>query len=198
MEASMRVRNILKVFASYLILILLAIAVMDFFLTPKIQDIMTKSIEDNMFGIASIITLIPNESMPQTVPEIAKQLNIRVTFIDSVGRVVLDSQAEAKLMENHLDRPEIQQAKTEGRGKASRFSVTRQESMLYVALPLKEQDKIKGYLRIARSLVEVKKSLDQLYYALYLTLYIIAIPSLLLALYFSRKIVSRFKVDGTP
>lgn len=194
----MKVRNILKVFASYLIMILLAIAVMDFFLTPKIQDIMTKSIEDNMFGIASIITLMPNESMSQTVPEIAKQLNIRITFIDSAGRVVLDSQAEAKVMENHLDRPEIQQAKTEGRGKASRFSVTRQESMLYVALPLNEQDKIKGYIRIARSLVEVNKSLDQLYYALYLTLYIIAIPSLLLALYFSRKIVSRFKVDGTP
>lgn len=95
-------------------------------------------------------------------------------------------------MENHLDRPEIQQAKTEGRGKSSRFSVTLQESMLYIALPIKENDEIKGYIRIARPLVEVRKSLDQLYHALYLTLYIIAIPSILLALFFSRKIVSRF------
>jgi len=188
----MRVKSFLKVFASYLILVLLAIAVLDFFLTPKIQDIMTKSIEDDMFGIAKIITLMPKENIPSNIPEIAKQLNIRVTLIDRVGRVISDSQTDAKQMENHFDRPEIQQAKTEGRGKASRFSVTLQESMLYVALPIKENSEIKGYIRLARPLVEVRKSLDQLYQALYLTLYIIAIPSILLAFFFSRKIVSLF------
>jgi len=191
----MRVRSFLKVFGSYLILVLLAIAVLDFFLTPKIQDIMTKSIEDDMFGIAKIVTLMPKENITSNIPEIAKQLNLRVTFIDSAGRVISDSQTGAKQMDNHLNRPEIQQAKSDGRGKASRFSVTLQESMLYVALPLKENNVIKGYIRIARPLVEVRKSLDQLYYSLYLTLYIIAIPSILLALYFSRKIVSRF-ADG--
>jgi len=188
----MKVRNFLKVFASYLILVLLAIAVLDFFLTPKIQDIMTKSIEDDMFGIAKIITLTPQGDIPGSIPEIAKQLNLRVTLIDQAGRVISDSQADAKQMENHFDRPEIQQAKAVGRGKASRFSVTLQESMLYVALPIKEKDDIKGYIRLARPLVEVRKSLDQLYQALYLTLYIIAIPSILLALLFSGKIVSRF------
>jgi two-component system phosphate regulon sensor histidine kinase PhoR len=188
----MRVRSFLKVFGSYLILVLLAIAVLDFFLTPKIQDIMTKSIEDDMFGIASIISLMPGETQKDKVPEIARQLNLRVTLIDKAGRVFYDSQADAQQMENHLDRPEIQRAKTEGRGKASRFSVTLQESMLYVALPLKENDEVKGYIRLARPLVAVRKSLDQLYHALYLTLYIIAIPSILLALIFSKKIVSRF------
>jgi two-component system phosphate regulon sensor histidine kinase PhoR len=188
----MRVRSFLKVFGSYLILVLLAIAVLDFFLTPKIQDIMTKSIEDDMFGIASIISLMPGETQKNKVPEIARQLNLRVTLIDKAGQVFYDSQAEATQMENHLDRPEIQQAKTEGRGKSSRFSVTLQESMLYVALPLKENDEVKCYIRLARPLVAVRKSLDQLYNALYLTLYIIAIPSLLLALIFSKKIVSRF------
>lgn len=194
----MRVRSFIKVFVSYLILILLAIAVLDFFLTPKIQGIMTKSIEDDMFGFARIITLMPEDTLKNKVPEIANQLNLRVTLIDKAGRVISDSQTEAKQMENHLDRPEIQQAKAEGQGKASRFSATLQESMLYIALPLKENSEIKGYIRLARPLVEVRKSLDQLYYALYLTLCSIAIPSILLALFFSRKIVSRFKVDGTP
>jgi two-component system phosphate regulon sensor histidine kinase PhoR len=188
----MRVRNFLKVFGSYLILVLLAIAVLDFFLTPKVQDIMTKSIEDDMFGIARIISLMPVDTQKDKVSEIARQLNLRVTLIDKAGRVISDSQADPAKMENHLNRPEIQQAKTEGRGKASRFSVTLQESMLYIALPLKENEQIKGYIRLARPLVAVRKSLDQLYNALYLTLYIIAIPSILLALIFSGKIVSRF------
>ena len=187
----MRMRSFLKVFASYLVLVLFAIAVLDFFLTPKITTIMTKSIEDDMFGIAKMISFIPGETINHKVPEIAKQLNIRVTLIDQAGRVIFDSQADAKQMENHLDRPEIQQAKTDGHGKASRFSTTLQVSMLYVALPDRENNIIKGYIRLARPLVEVNKSLDQLYQAIYLTLYIIAIPSLLLAVFFSRKITLR-------
>lgn len=152
---------------------------------------MTKSIEDDMFGIARIITLMPGDTIKNKVPEIATQLNLRVTLIDEAGRVISDSRAEAKQMENHLDRPEIQQAKAEGRGKASRFSATLQESMLYVALPIKDNNSIRGYIRLARPLVEVRKSLDYLYQSIYLTLYIIAIPSILLALIFSKVFVSR-------
>jgi len=189
--AIMRVRNFLKVFASYLVLVLLAIAVLDFFLTPKIRDAMTQSIEDDMFHIAQIIILMPRSDIEKKVPEIAGQTNLRVTLIDGAGRVISDSQGDAKQMDNHLNRPEIQQAKSEGRGKASRFSVTLQESMLYVALPMKENNEIKGYIRLARPLVEVRKSIDHLYQAIHLTLFIIAIPSLLLAFFFSRAIVTR-------
>lgn len=181
----------LKVFVSYVILVMLAIAVMDFFLTPKVKDIMTKSVEDEMIGIAKTIALMPADSMESKVPEIARQLNMRVTLIDPSGRVMADSEADAAKMENHLDRPEIEQARTAGQGKASRFSVTLQESMLYVALPIKENGQMKGYIRLAHSLGKVTESLDQLYQALYLTMYIIAIPSLVLAFIFSRKIGSR-------
>ncbi|HUH65043.1 MAG TPA: hypothetical protein VLZ07_01305 [Syntrophales bacterium] len=181
----------MKIFVSYLILVLLAIAVMDFFLTPKIDVTTTQLIEDDMFGIARILTAVPGETISGKVPEVVKQLNIRVTLIDQAGRVISDSQADAKQMENHFDRPEIQQARAEGRGKASRYSVTLQENMLYLAVPIKEDGKIKGYVRLARPLVEVRKSINQLHTALYLTLFIIAVPSLLLAVLFSRSIASR-------
>ncbi|MGD1153708.1 MAG: hypothetical protein ABR911_12675 [Syntrophales bacterium] len=184
-------KRFLKIFSSYLIVILLVIAVLDFFLTPKIRDIITKSIEDEMFGIARIITLMPVENIARNVPEIAKQSNMRLTIIDPTGRVISDSQADAEKMDNHLNRPEIQQAITTGYGKASRFSITLQESMLYVALPIKENAVIKGYIRLARPLTEVRESLDHLYHVIMLTLYIIALPSLLLALIFSRSIASR-------
>ena len=184
-------KNFLKVFASYLILVLLAIAVLDFFLTPKILEIMTKNIEDEMFGMARVITLMSREGIESKVPDIAKQLKVRVTLIDPSGRVISESQADEKKMDNHLERPEIQQAKTVGYGKATRFSVTLQESMLYVALPIKENAEIKGYIRLARPLTEVRESLDYLYKVIYLTLFIIVLPSVLLAIIFSRNIVSR-------
>jgi two-component system phosphate regulon sensor histidine kinase PhoR len=187
----MKDMRFLKVFVSYLILVLLAIAVMDFFLTPKIKDIITKSIEDEMIGVAKTIALMPGESIEGKVPEIAKQLNMRVTLVDPSGGVIADSEADAKKMDNHLNRSEIEQARVGGQGKATRFSVTLQESMLYVALPIKEENEIKGYIRLAHPLGKVGESLDHLYQALYLTMYIIAIPSLFLAFIFSRKIGSR-------
>jgi two-component system phosphate regulon sensor histidine kinase PhoR len=134
---------------------------------------------------------MPVENIARNVPEIAKQSNMRLTIIDPTGRVISDSQADAEKMDNHLNRPEIQQATTTGYGKASRFSITLQESMLYVALPIKENAVIKGYIRLARPLTEVRESLDHLYHVIMLTLYIIALPSLLLALIFSRSIASR-------
>jgi two-component system phosphate regulon sensor histidine kinase PhoR len=173
------------------ILVLLAIAVMDFFLTPKIKDIIAKSIEDEMIGIAKTIALMPGESIESKVPEIAKELNMRVTLVDPSGRVIADSEADAKKMDNHLNRPEIEQARMGGQGKATRFSVTLQESMLYVALPIREKNEMKGYIRLAHSRAKVSESLDDLYQALYLTMYIIAIPSLILAFIFSRKIGAR-------
>ena len=63
--------------------------------------------------------------------------------------------------------------------------------MLYVALPIKENAEIKGYIRLARPLTEVRESLDYLYKVIYLTLFIIVLPSVLLAIIFSRNIVSR-------
>lgn len=189
----MRDLRFLKVFVSYIILVLLAIAVMDFFLTPKIRDIITETIEDKMSGIAKTIALMPGESIEGKVPEIARQLNMRVTLVDPSGAVIADSEADAGKMENHLNRPEIEQARAEGQGKATRFSTTLQEGMLYVALPVREQKEVKGYIRLAHPLGKVGESLDHLYQALYLTMYIIAIPSIILAFIFSRTIVSRRK-----
>jgi len=184
-------KRFLAIFSSYLILVFLMIAVLDFFLTPKIRDIVTQNIEHEMSAVARIITLMPGENITRNVPEIAKQSNMRVTLIDPSGQVISDSQADPAKMDNHLNRPEIQQAAQTGYGKAARFSTTLQESMLYIALPIKENAAVKGYVRLARPLVEVTEALNHLYRVIYLTLLIIALPSILLAIIFSRSIASQ-------
>lgn len=187
----MRDFRFLKVFVSYVVLVLLTLAVLDFFLTPRIRDILTQNIEDRMIGTARAVALMPAKDIEPRVREIAGQLGMRVTLVDPAGRVVADSEADARTMENHLNRPEIQQALSQGQGRATRFSTTLQENMLYVALSLKENSDVTGYLRLAHPLGKVTESLDHLYQAIYWTMYIIAIPSLVLAFFFSRRIGSR-------
>lgn len=182
---------ILKVFASYLILIFLTIAVLDFFFTPKIKETMTNMIEEEMVGIARIVSLMPRDNIESNIGNIAKELNVRITFIDPLGKVISDSETDITKMDNHLNRSEVQQAKREGKGRATRFSTTLHETMLYVALPIRENNEIKGYVRLARPLIKVSQSLKHLYRVMSLTVFIIAIPSLVIAIIFSRKIAAR-------
>ena len=57
----------------------------------------------------------------------------RITWIDTDGSVLYDSQSDSGGMENHLEREEIKQAVSEGMGESSRYSVTLMERAVYCA-----------------------------------------------------------------
>ncbi|HEX9023287.1 MAG TPA: ATP-binding protein [Geobacteraceae bacterium] len=75
---------------------------------------------------------------PQKLAEtIGSAVRARVTIIARDGRVIGDSEVGgAKLggMENHLDRPEVQEALKTGMGTSTRYSETLRLDMLYVAM----------------------------------------------------------------
>jgi two-component system phosphate regulon sensor histidine kinase PhoR len=58
----------------------------------------------------------------------------RVTVIRADGRVLADSQSDARSMENHADRPELQEALAKGEGRSVRRSVTMNRDLLYYAV----------------------------------------------------------------
>lgn len=60
----------------------------------------------------------------------------RVTLIAGDGEVLYDSEADASTLENHADRPEVQDALEEGEGVSIRFSGTLLKSMVYCAVRL--------------------------------------------------------------
>ncbi len=57
----------------------------------------------------------------------------RITWIQSDGTVLYDSESDSDEMENHLEREEIQEAMRSGYGQSSRYSVTLMERALYSA-----------------------------------------------------------------
>ena len=63
---------------------------------------------------------------------------IRVTYIDSSGKVLFDSQADVTKMENHLTRPEVQTAIADGSGYALRKSNTLGKTTFYYAVLLED------------------------------------------------------------
>ena len=86
----------------------------------------------------------------------------RVTIIDSAGVVLGESDLDAAEMENHLNRPEIQEAIREGVGSSQRYSETVKFEMLYVAVPISVAGEQLGFSRLALPLEEIIESRNQL------------------------------------
>lgn len=86
----------------------------------------------------------------------------RVTVIDPQGDVIGESHASAESMENHLHRPEIQQALQEGEGAATRFSATEGHEMMYTAIAIYQGEELAAFVRISRPLAPVEEDLRRL------------------------------------
>ncbi len=89
-------------------------------------------------------------------------LDSRVTIILDNGVVVADSGLTAEdvlKMDNHKDRPEIVDARNNGRGTSTRFSNTLKMDMMYVAVPFEIADEA-GVVRVSNSLGKVIEVVD--------------------------------------
>ena len=62
--------------------------------------------------------------------------NLRITLIDTDGKVLFDSTVNEQSLANHLDRPEIAEAASSGTGMGIRKSDTLSESVFYYAKKL--------------------------------------------------------------
>ncbi len=86
----------------------------------------------------------------------------RITIVGADGTVLGESELNAEQMNNHLDRPEIQQARQNGEGTSVRFSTTLGDELAYAAVPVRQEDAIIGYARVAVSMEQIDADINQL------------------------------------
>ncbi|MFT5285580.1 MAG: two-component system phosphate regulon sensor histidine kinase PhoR [Planctomycetota bacterium] len=93
--------------------------------------------------------------------QIGLDTRIRLTWIELDGRVVADTHADARLMDNHASRWEVREALAEGFGKQSRASSTIGREMLYVAYCLEDQGEKVGVIRAAMPLDDIREQVSR-------------------------------------
>jgi len=111
---------------------------------------------------------------------------LRITFIDFSGKVLGDSEANFREMENHFDRNEIQEALNGQIGNDIRVSKTISADFLYVAVPFEQQQVV---IRASVPLIQIKKINDMV------KLY--ALLSFLAALFLTVIITMRISISIT-
>ncbi len=99
----------------------------------------------------------------------------RITIILPDGQVIGDSDENTAIMKNHSDRPEFKTAMNGDVGKSVRFSDTLGKNMMYLAIPIKQDDKITAVVRTAVPITTIDNELANLHKKILWTGIIIAI-----------------------
>ena len=184
-------RNLfLKILFSYLFIVCLSFFILDLLIKDEIKKVLTAKIETELLAYAELIDLSSAQKMSEQLKQIARISGARVTLVDEQGKVFADSEKEAASLENHFNRPEVQEARLRGKGKSIRFSQSIGVDMLYVAITMKSKSQIAGYVRLARPLHDVQNAIEQVYQSIFLAMMIAAVIALFIALVFSYRLAA--------
>ncbi|MBL0224219.1 MAG: HAMP domain-containing protein [Geobacteraceae bacterium] len=148
-----------KLVLSYIFLIVLITGSFYLYFNHTLQKGMIEESRANLASQTQLARLLVTSDKQVTSPQqlaesIGTAIKARVTLIAPDGRVIGDSDvgpARLAQVENHLQRPEVQEALKNGSGSALRYSETLRTSMLYSAMTYRSGS-TSGVIRLAMPL----------------------------------------------
>ena len=179
---------------SYIGIVLLVLFAMYLYLGTTLKASLSSRITGELEIQAALSREFLLDALPQTsrftyeidslIDRLGKIGGMRLTFIDVDGHVRGDTErdgAELRAMDNHLNRPEVQDALKKGRGIRDRYSTTTQTEFRYFAVPVERAGELLGICRVALPM----KAVNSAIFNLWRMLLLVSAGGLLLAILFS-------------
>lgn len=189
-----------KLFLTYLLLSFLGLCIAGVLIYRSERKRSLNRLEQSMLSETQLLSeifarpVVADLDMSE-VDRLADELGLktdgRITIINSRGRVIADSYQSGQdllQMDNHSSRPEVISALQDSAGKSIRFSRTVKTDMLYVASPIKAQNKIVGVARLALPLTELQRQRNSIVGIIFVGLAVAFIFSLVLSYGFSNAV----------
>jgi two-component system phosphate regulon sensor histidine kinase PhoR len=101
------------------------------------------------------------EELKQLALRVGHTMGVRLTLIRPDGRVLADTRDDPTRMENHAQRPEIAAALRGEEEQIARYSATLGERMLYVAVPVRQNNQVVGVVRAAIAMSDIDQQFSQ-------------------------------------
>ena len=131
---------IVRLFSSYLALVILAMTLIIIFASAAIEDFYFEQNVNSLQARAILLdeileskNIINPDTLQAFCQKLGDEINTRITLIIPSGQVLADSDEDPRIMDSHHDRPEVIQALAEGEGMSRRSSYTLEEEHLYFA-----------------------------------------------------------------
>jgi two-component system, OmpR family, phosphate regulon sensor histidine kinase PhoR len=161
----------------------LAVSVRD----SRLDELRAQLVQEARLTAAAAIPPILGfgETPDALAKRLGREIATRITIITPEGTVLGDTDRVPADMENHAGRPEVQAALATGLGEATRYSLTEDMEMMYVAVTIINQGKVIGVARVALPLTAVDAAANQVsrtvLIAMLLSLIIAALAAWLIA-----------------
>lgn len=183
-----------KVFGGYLVIICILLFLIPLVSFKLIRTYYVNTLTENLKDIAvatspQVLSFLEKQNyreMDAFLKSFTGKIQERITVIDKGGTVLADSEKDPATMESHKMRPEVIDALSAGVGKSMRFSVTLEEEMLYVALPIEQNSKVLGIVRMSIPLRQINSLLYELQLRIIIAIAIITLLSIGIAFLLSR------------
>jgi two-component system, OmpR family, phosphate regulon sensor histidine kinase PhoR len=186
-----RINKLWKLYLFYTGVLVVTMTIGGFVLLGQLK----KTLEDHLVSDVLLLGRALEANLPLTTESaildprcdaFQTATGVRVTMVRKDGAVVCESEPASVDIQNHLDRPEVQDGLRAGTGRAIRRSKTLGIDMLYVAIWVKERDLV---LRMAMPMARVKMIENQVMTFMALALYLTPFLSALIAYFFARYII---------
>lgn len=180
---------------TYVTLILVVMGALGGYLAYAIRDFYVERLGDQMAEEAVMISkaIAPQiatgdvNQIDSEVKAIDEGLDVRITVIAPDGTVLGDSDADPRSMENHSNRPEVQEALSSGYGESERHSVTLDTDFMYIAMPIANSGG--AVMRVAKPLDDVNQAIAKLRRAVLIAAIVAALLTAGVATLISERII---------
>ncbi|MHB8861393.1 MAG: two-component system histidine kinase PnpS [Pirellulaceae bacterium] len=109
----------------------------------------------------------PQDNFARSAQSICEQLkrqkDMRFTVILTSGKVLADSDEDPRFMDSHVDRVEFKEAIGTGLGRSTRFSTTLRRDLMYRAVPIGPEDRIRAVARASLAVDTIAETFRALY-----------------------------------
>jgi two-component system phosphate regulon sensor histidine kinase PhoR len=202
-----RPRLFWRLYATYLVIVVLCTAAVGFYAVRSVRDFYYDQTERELQARGALIREQLSQAMesdtPQELEDLLRRLGAasgtRITLISvdrpgiARGQVLADSARDPATMENHGDRLEFQVAAGGRPGRQVHFSETLGESMMYVAIPVREGGEVTTVLRMAVPLDRVNDALASLYWSIGASALVVAVAAAVIGFFVSRRISGQMR-----
>ncbi len=191
----MRARLFWKLGLTYGALLLVVLLAVQLYTARVIRSQAIRSANDQLASLLSLTLANPPQSDdPAELRDWtgrAARSGARVTIIDHTGRVLVDSEADADKMENHANRPEVQDAFAHGTGQSVHRSITFGRELVYRAQRYDRAGSDPIVIRLAVPLSQIDLSLVELRQRLLIATLVVLLSGGLVSFAFARMFAAR-------
>lgn len=174
-----------RIYAAFSLLFLTMTLIVSWTVFERVQVTVRSPLRENLRDKVQFLAPYVEEALvqgagpsQQLLQHLGTSSGSRITVIGKDGKVLADSSVLPATLENHLQRPEIQQALREKFGWSERHSGSLNDDMFYYAQAIRRGDDLLGFIRVSLSMTRVDRELA----ALQLTIAAIAALGVVLAL----------------